>query len=294
MPLGDEAFGDLPVGTDTPEQITLFTGTPLIQPFERAFAKYSVNGTSRLEWVISRLFVDPQPHTFTLQGAPSSTQNNEFEDIGLPVNNTFFLEDDEKRIFAQSQDFYYRIKLVTPIRTYYSETISALKNLQFRDWRLARDVIRKETLRHSKYTSLKGFLLKRKRYGERCTACTDHLTEEVTNSDCDVCKGTGLIQGYFAAVPSYLEIALHQQREEMDNVQAVGTKKDMVFQNCRMVGDPVPDSYDVFVDSGSDRRFIIHEVVSAAEMRGYPVVTNVNVRQANFSDIIYSIPMEGM
>lgn len=289
MPLGDEAFGDLPQGTDTPEQITLFTGVPLIKPFERAFAKYSVNGTTRVEWTLSRLFVDPQPHTFTLQGAYSSTDNAEFEDIGLPVQNTYFLEDSEKRIFAQTQDFYYRVRLVTPVRTYYSEIISAFKNLKFRDWRLSREVLRKEVLRHSKYTSLTGFLLKRKRYGERCTNCTDHLTEEVTDSNCPICKGTGLIYGYFTPVPAFLDLSLSQTREEMDNAQAVGTKKDVIFQNCRMLGDPVPDSYDVFVDAGSDRRFIIHEVANAATMRGYPVVTNVSVRLANFSDAVYSI-----
>lgn len=262
-------------------------------PFERVSIRYSVDGDTRVDWVLSRLFTDPQPHSFVLQGAYSSTPNAEFEDIGLPVQNIFYATDDEKRIFAQTQDFYYRVKLTTPLRTYYSEVVSAFKNLIFRDWRLARDVVRKETLRHSKYTSLKGFLLKRKRYGSRCTTCTDYLTEEVTNSDCVVCKGTGITQGYFAAVPSYLELGLHQAREELDNVQAVGTKKDVVIPNCRMLGDPVPDSYDVFVDSGSDRRFIIHEITSAAEMRGYPVVTNVNVRQANFSDIVYTIPMEG-
>ncbi len=294
MPLGDEAFGDLPQGTDTPEQTTLFTGAPLVKPFERAFVKYSVNNTSRLEWVISRLFTDPQPHTFILEGSYSSTDNDSFETIGLPAQNVYYLEDDEKRIFGQTQDFYYRVKLVTPINTYYSEIVSAVKNLQFRDWRLARDIIRKETLRHSKYTSLKGYLLKRKRYGERCTACTDHLTEEVTNSDCTVCKGTGLIYGYFAAVPANMELSLTSQREEMDSLQAVGTKKDVIFPNCRMLGDPIPDSYDIFVDSGSDRRFIIHEVTAAAEMRGYHVVTNVNVRQANFSDVAYTIPMEGL
>jgi len=266
----------------------------MINPFERAFVKYSVSGGSRVEWVISRLFTDPGPHVFTLQGAASSVPTTEFANIGLPVQNVYFAEDDEKRIYAQSQDFYYRVKLQTALRTYYSEIISAVKNLQFRDWRLARDVLRKEKLRHSKYTSLKGFLLKRKRYGTRCTACTDYLTDEVTNSDCTVCKGTGIIQGYFAAIPANMELALHQHREEMDNVQAVGTKKDVIFGNCRMLGDPVPDSYDVFVDSGSDRRFIIHEIISAAEMRGYPVVTNVSARQANFSDVVYNIPMGGV
>jgi hypothetical protein len=293
MPLGDEAFGDLPQGTDTPEQITLFTGVPLIKPFERAFAKYSVNGTTRVEWVLSRLFVDPQPHTFTLQGAYSSTDNDEFEDIGLPAQNTYFLEDAEKRVFAQTQDYYYRVKLVTPVRTYYSEIVSAFKNLQFRDWRLSREILRKESLRHSKYTSLSGYLLKRRRYGERCTNCTDRLTEEVTDSNCPVCEGTGLIYGYFTPIPAFMELSLHQQRENLDKVQAVGMQKDMEFKSCRMLGDPVPDSYDVFVDSGSDRRFIIHEIISSAEIRGYPIATMLSVRQANFSDKIYSIEVPG-
>lgn len=292
MPTGDIPFADIPQGNGIPDPATLDAGRSLIQPFERALAKYSVNGTTTVSWVISRLFTDPQPHVFTLQGAYSSTDNDEFEDIGLPVQNTFFAEDDEKRVFAQTQDFYYRVKLVTPLRTYYSEIVSAFKNLNFRDYRLSREVLRKEKLRHSKYTSLKGYLLKRKRYGERCTNCTDQLTEEVTDSNCQVCKGTGLIYGYFAPVASYLELTPHASREEMDNAQAVGIKKDVIFQNCRMLGDPVPDSYDIFVDSGSDRRFIIHEITSSAEIRGYPIVANVNVRQANFSDAAYTIPVE--
>lgn len=263
-------------------------------PFERATVKYSVDGTTRVEWQLSRLFTDLQPHEFILQGAHSSTQNDAFEDIGLPAVNTYFAEDDEKRIFAQSQDFYYRVKLTTPLRIYYSETVSAYKNLQYRDWRLSREILRKETLRHDRFTSLKGFLLKRKRYGTRCPICTDYLTEEVTNSDCTNCNGTGLVQGYFAAVPAYMELSLHQQREQLDNVQAVGMQKDMEFKSCRMLGDPIPDSYDVFVDAGSDRRFIIHEIISSAEIRGYPIATMMSVRLANFSDIIYSIPMTGV
>jgi len=265
----------------------------IASPFERVRIRYSVDGSTRVEWDLSRLFTDSQPHTFTLQGTYSSTDNTTFANIGLPAQNTQALVDDEKRVFAQTQDFYYRVKLVTPVRTYYSEIVSAFKNLNFRDWRLARDVLRKEQLRHSKYTSLQGFLLKRKRYGSRCTTCTDYLTDEVTNSSCAVCNGTGIIDGYFTAVPSYLELPPTSTREEMDNAQAVGTKKDVIYQNCRMLGDPIPDSYDVFVDSGSDRRFIIHEITSSAIMRGYPVAFNVNVRQANFSDIVYSIPMEG-
>lgn len=266
----------------------------LNSPFERATIKYSVEGTTRVQWELSRLFTDPGPHVFTLQGAHSSTDNSTFSNIGLPVTNTYFAEDSDKRIFAQTQDFYYRVKLQTPLRVYYSEIVSAFKNLKFRDYRLAREILRKEKLRHSKYTSLSGYLLKRKRYGERCTNCTDPLTEEVTNSNCSVCKGTGLVYGYFTPVPAYMELSLHQQREQLDNVQAVGMQKDMEFKSCRMLGDPVPDSYDVFVDSGSDRRFIIHEIVSSAEIRGYPIATMMSVRQANFSDVIYTIPVEGV
>jgi hypothetical protein len=289
------AQGSLPVIKVTPMQgYVVLRGTPeLVNPFERVSIRYSVNCVSRIEWSMSRLFCDPQPHVYTLQGAYCSTANGDFSDIGLPFQHSFFAEDSIKRVFAQSNDFYYRVKLQTPLRTYYSEIVSAYKNLQFRDWRLARELLRKEHLRHDKYTSLKGFLLKRKRHGVLCTYCTDTLTEEVTNSNCSYCKGTGQLDGYFTAVPASMELSLHSQREEIENSHTVGTTKTLVFKDCRMLGDPVPDSYDVFVDSGSDRRFIIHEVTSAAEIRGYPTVTLVTVRQANFSDVVYDIPLGG-
>jgi hypothetical protein len=68
---------------------------------------------------------------------------------------------------------------------------------------------------------------------------------------------------------------------------------DVVIQECRMMGEPVLDSLDVFVDPKSDRRYVVHEVSYAGELRGYPVVTLGSVRRADFSDVVYRIPLTG-
>lgn len=267
------------------------------QPFERVRCRYSVNAeqaVTRVEWDLSRLFVDPRPHTFTLQGGYGSTSTTTFSDIGLPAENVRYLEDPDKRIYAKTQDFHYRVRLETPTRIYHSPVVPATAGLGFRDWRLARDMIRKERLRHRLYTSLPGHLLKRRRYGPRCPACTEPMSGESTNSDCTVCYGTGITVGYFPAEASFLELPQDQAREHMDETKAVGTTKPVVFSACRMLGDPHPDSYDVFVDAGSDRRLIVHSITRAAVLRGYPLVAVVEARLATFSDIVYSVPIAGL
>ena len=55
----------------------------IASPFERVRIRYSVDGSTRVEWDLSRLFTDPQPHTFTLQGTYASTDNTNFANIGL-------------------------------------------------------------------------------------------------------------------------------------------------------------------------------------------------------------------
>jgi hypothetical protein len=161
--------------------------------FDQVLVRYAVEGGTRVSWRINRLFADPLPHTFTLEGAYGSTPTADFEPIGLPAHNTYYLLDEDKRVHAMRQDFHYRVRLETSRGEYVSPVTSATSDISFRDWRLARDMIRKERLRHEKYTSIDGYLLKRRRYGTRCTVCTDPYTEEVTDSQCNICRGTGLV-----------------------------------------------------------------------------------------------------
>lgn len=262
-------------------------------PFERFSVRYYNTGGTKVEWTLHRLFTDPEPHVFQLQGATGPVAGADWRDVGLPATNVFFLVDDEQRLYGASDDWYYRIKLTTPLRTYYSKALTSRESLCFRDWRLASDVVRKERLRLENLTGTDGVLLKRKRLGTRCTECTDPLTGEVNNSNCPTCNGTGLVDGYFAGVPAFVEIPVVPDDEQVDNLQAAGHVNNVVIPGCRVLGEPTVDVYDVFVDENAGCRYVVRSVQDVGLVRGYPVAATVTLRRLPFGDRAYAVPLEG-
>lgn len=108
-----------------------------------------------------------------------------------------------------------------------------------------------------------------------------------------MCLGTGTVNGYYKAVPILIEIPVSNEVEKVD-IEYPGTKGQAMVQNCRVLGDPVVASQDVIWDKGSGRRFVIHETTELVTMRGYNIVSAVNIRMAPFTDVIYTIPEDGV
>lgn len=266
----------------------------LASPFEDLSVRYYNTGGTKVEWNIARQFTEPGPHSFQLEGATGPVSTADWQPIGLAATNVYFLLDDETRLFGMSDDWYYRIKLTTPVRTHYSRILSSQDNLSFRDWRLADDMIRKERLRLENYVGTDVVFLKRKRAGTRCPECTEPLTGDVLNSNCETCRGTGLVAGYFAGVPAYVEIPPGQNNERMDNLAAAGQTNDVVYPNCRILGEPTIDVYDVFVDEGSGVRYVVRNLQEVGVIRGYPIVSTCTLRRLQFTDAAYSVPLEGL
>jgi hypothetical protein len=265
-----------------------------IEPFERTSIRFAPSGGTVVEWELSRLFTDKGPYTFTLQGSSSSGTTADFASIGLPAVNAFFLVDDEARLFGKELDWFYRIKLVTYSGTYYSPVIYADSGVDYRTWRIVREILRKETLRMQRFVSVPDTVLfKRKRIGTKCTRCADPLTDEPIDGNCQVCLGTGLIAGYYAAVPILVDMQVSNETEQQD-VQKVGTSSQAATQNCRIISDAVLSSQDVIWDKGSGRRYIVHEYTELITMRGYNIVAAVNLRMAPFSDVVYTIEENGI
>lgn len=243
-----------------------------------------------ISWQADDLFDDPFPHQYLLQVANGPVAGADWADVGLLALNAYYLVDDEQRNYGVVQDWYYRVVLTTPKQIYYSPPISAVKGLNFRDWRLARDIVRKERLRAGRYTALTGKFFKRRRSGPPCTRCLEPLSGTPTDSHCSVCYGTRFVGGFFAGEAATLELNPDAALEHLDT-DASGQTKPVVVPDCRMLGDPTPDTQDLFVDSVSDRRFVFHEVKRSALIRGFPLVCEVTVRLADASDIIYKLPI---
>lgn len=262
--------------------------------FKQVTVTFNPEGGTRVVWVLSERFRDPLPHAYQLQvGESQAPGADDFEDVGLPAQNTFFAVDDDRRRTGKAMDIAYRVRLTTPRGTYYSDPASALQYLNRREWLHVRDQIRQLKKLIRKYTGCyEGSLLKRKRFGPPCPVCLDPLTEQPQDSHCPACFGTGYVAGYFAAVPGfYVELGLEQTREKVE-AQATGTVRPLVLQ-CSAAADVLVNSRDLFVAARSGRRWNIETVQTVAEYRGYPTKYGLEMRVLPFSDVGYKVPLEG-
>jgi len=263
-------------------------------PFRRLAVDHMIVGTSRIWWEMHRDFLDPEPHIFQLQvgntGLPNAT---DWQDVGTPVINGYFALDDEQREgnYGKRLITHYRVKLTTSKGLYVSMPVSTYGELNEKDWVFAREIVRKEGLRHD-LVSREGYLLKRRRFGESCTRCLDPLTGEITDSNCPECGGTGFQSGWHPPVPLRLDMSPEVIVELRKATEPPGPSRPTDLKG-RIRGFPQVNKEDVWIDAKSDQRWYLHEVYHMAEWRGVPLVVQVGMRLAPYTDYVYKIEIGG-
>lgn len=242
-------------------------------------------------WDLVETFEDEKPWEFQLQVGETGNQNaHDWENVGLPIEDGCYAIDPTKREYAKSQNTHYRIKLTTPNGVYYSDPVSKGGILQPRDWRLAREIIRRELVRF-KYSAQDGYLLKRIISGKNCTRCLDWQTNEVKDPYCPNCYGTGKECGYYYPMGCiWADVSPTTHKTNVDDQAVRGTVKDVVVSG-RMLMLPLINEYDVWVSRKTDDRYYILSIQNNAEIRGVPLIANVEMRPAPYTDVIYDIPL---
>lgn len=241
-------------------------------------------------WTLSSGFKDPPPWTFQLQcGRTGSQTADDWENIGSPIDNACYAIDTSKQNYSKGeQDAHYRVVLTTPIATYVSSPVAKAGILGVRDWNLARELCRKERLR-ARHASPDGYLMKRRLTGQDCTLCLDLQTMEVTDPYCPQCRGTGKECGYYYPMSCvWADLSPMTRRKHLDDQGMRGTIQDIVITG-RMLMLPLIDEKDVWINRKTDDRYYIESIQNVAEVRGVPVVANVELRPAPFTDVIYDI-----
>jgi len=263
---------------------------PLV--FDRVHVSYLIRGGTRVMWDLVPEFVDPLPYTFQLQvGRTGVDVGGEWENVGLSLENGCMAVDGEQRPYGAMQWTHYRVQLTTPNGIYYSEPTGLEGILARKDWRLARNIIRNERLRHKLATS-EGYLLKRRFSGVRCSACSDVQTDECRNPDCEMCYGTGFQCGYYYPVSCvYADLNPSATRKQIDPQSMRGTVSGGAAAPARMLQVPLLEELDVWVNKKTDDRFFIHSIQNLAEWRSVPLIARVELRLAPYTDIIYDVPI---
>ena len=263
-------------------------------PFRRLGVDHSVRGVSHVWWEMHRHFHDTPPYVFQLQTGNTGNPNaTDWEDVGTEVVNGFFALDDEHREGAYGKRLltHYRVKLTTSVGVYISLPVATYGELGFKDWLLAREIVRKETLRHG-LVSREGYLLKRMRFGEPCTTCIDPLTGEITDSKCPDCNGVGFLVGYHAPARLAMDMGPEAVIELRRGTEPPGPSRPTDLKG-RILGFPQVNKEDVWVDSKSDQRFLIHEIRHMSEWRGIPLIIQVGIKLAPYTDQVYRLEVGG-
>lgn len=258
--------------------------------FSMVHVSYLIRGGTRVMWALLDTFNDPKPWSFQLQvSRVGNPQADDWVNVGLPMENSCYAIDPDKRNYSKGmQDTYYRVKLSTPIAIYFSDPVAKEGILLPRDWRIAREIVRKEKLRF-RYTSQDGYLLKRRITGLNCTRCLDLQTLEVTDPYCPNCWGTGKECGYYYPMACiWCDLAPFSGRRHLDDQATRGTVEDIVLQG-RMLMMPIIEELDVWVSRKTDDRYYIQSIQDVAEIRGVPLIGNLQMRPAPFTDVIYNI-----
>lgn len=265
-------------------------------PFERLIVYPSIRSGARIEWVMTESFQDPHPWRFRLEVGRTGLQAaDDWEQVGLPAYEAGWLSDSEDRVEGAYQWTHYRVRLSTPVANYVSNPVNCLGHMERRDWARAQDMLRRARMsidkRLSADSGLKGWLLKRRIYGEPCTTCLDHLTREVRDPQCPICYGTGIVGGYFEPLPCQWA-GISPTKISSELLDGLHMSFDHTSQG-QLIADPILHPRDVFVASENDYRWGVIQLVPAIEIRGVPILYRAAMGRFPFSDIVYRFPIDG-
>ena len=259
-------------------------------PFQRLVIYNSFNETTYIHWDLHPLMKDPGPYVFQLQVARSPNPEDEWEDLGVPEEDPPFLTDSVTPAYGYVLDKYYRLVLTTGRGKYVSDGIGIFGQLRPVEWKIAKEVRRKEWLR-AKYTAVPITLLQKKRYGEVCPYCTTDQMTSSANSNCEYCFGTGYLGGYNTPFKMQVMDISPSRLKEIHYSGDTATLNSAVDRyQARAAGIPELYEGDIIIDMSTDQRFRVATSPVIAQIHRVPLVREVDMYLLPYSDIAYRIP----
>ncbi len=257
-------------------------------PFRAFRISPSYVGGFLYSWEIGGGFNDPAPWEFEVQ--LGDTAEGPWQMISPRLVNVIAWQDAGKRfLYGKSDILYFRVVMHTPNGTYFSQVIQPYGDLSRRDYLLAREIIRRESLRARVLAGTVCDLYIRSIFGPKCTFCIDPVTGDVRDSHCRKCLGTGRYPAYFGPhkmMFSFSPDAAHTKTNSPD-----GTHETRTFE-AMAIGNPILKKGDVVIDRAQDKRYVIGMASVVSEVRRIPCLQRVGFDEAPLSDSIYRIGEE--
>jgi len=213
-----------------------------------------------------------------------------FKKVGL-TQDTEFVDSVERR-HGVSQDVYYTI--ITQDRDTGEQYRGPVQRVgsawNHREWRMARELVRREMLRMVKgEMGVRGHVLHRRDSGERCS-CIAPDTGSVKNPACTLCYGTGYVGGYYPPIECWVDQNPERIIRRLDPEQGALSQ---VITEWRTLAYPPLEPNDIWVDATSDKRWrVMGDIRSIAHIRGIPIIQQVSVQILERERPEYEFPID--
>ena len=212
----------------------------------------------------------------------------------LPEINTFYFQDHEEVAFSKLYNVHYKVVLTDPLKRQYESKVTSLDTSPensrhyYSPLRIAREINRTEKILLNKFTGVTCILLKRRHFGEKCSDCFNFVTEEVTNSHCKVCYGTGFVGGYHKPIQLRAQFDAIVQSQRLTDQLAVREESN---NSAWINAVPYVKKADVLVQVNSNTRWFIHDV-QVTSLQSSTVRQTLQIKEIEHANIAYSVPIE--
>jgi hypothetical protein len=157
-------------------------------------------------------------------------------------------------------------------------------NLEPKQRLLKRKILRDEYVMLSKLNGTEIAVMKRKRWGTRCTKCYDKYTKDSVRASCSNCYGTTFVGGYFDPVYTWAKRGTAPTQVAM----APQGKTELTGTGITMLDVPGVQEDDLIVFLRNNTRFLVKRVLPT-ELRLVTVHQRLEATDLARSDITYRL-----
>lgn len=188
-------------------------------------------------------------------------------------------------LFSLSREVYYRVTVTAPSGARFSSEPTPIEpGLDTRTRLLKRKLLRDLAVGFRRLNGIQLVVLKRKRWGERCSSCWDPVLREATIEHCLECFGTSFAGGYWT--PTSV-----RGRREAAPVQTQLTShgdSDVKFADFLVLDYPHIEYKDLIVDVRRNERYEVQRM-TPTELKSVIVHQKLTTSLLSRSSVEYKV-----
>lgn len=236
-----------------------------------------------VQWAIAEELRSMGSLTFKLE--ISGNPLGPWELVAENLVDILVYEDTDSKSFGGLKDKYYRAS--TQDGTFVSDPKPVLGSMTKQKYLIMRKIFNDEMVLLTKGNGIKMAVIKRKHWGEECS-CVDPMTKLSVNSECALCHGTKIIEGYYEPIATWGNI---QPATIGTDYGAQGSVPEIETSQAMLLSFPLVYKDDVLVELDTNRRWLVISSKSTELLRN-AVHQDIIISRLPESDKAYEIGVE--